>query len=314
MPSDAIPVIDLAGPRAQVVAAIGAACESVGFFYVVGHGHPTGLLERVYTMSEALFALPEADKRAIDMANSPFRRGYESIASQTLDLAARPDQKESFYCGPDYPPDHEYTRKGYSGYGPSQWPPIAGFAPAMLEYIALHDKLCRRILSLMAEHLGLAADFFEPMHDDPMITLRLLRYPPHPQAAPDDLFGAGAHTDWGGVTTLAQDAIGGLQVKMPDGSWLDATPVPGSYVVNLGDLMPRWSNGRFKSNLHRVVNRAHDRARYSIPFFYGPNYEARIDALPGCTGPGAPWKYTSCSAGEHLHEMFMLTYGQAKAA
>jgi isopenicillin N synthase-like dioxygenase len=308
-----IPIIDFTRPRDEVVKAVGAACESVGFFYVVGHEHPRESLESVYAMSEKLFALSAEEKDAMDLRHSPFRRGYEAIGAQTLDLAGKPDQKESYYCGPNYPENHEYTRKGYSGYGPSLWPAIPGFEAAMQSYICLHDALCRRILSTMAEHLGLARDYFEPMFTDPMITLRLLRYPPHPADAPKDLFGAGAHTDWGGVTTLAQDEIGGLQVQMPDGSWLDAPPVPGSYIVNLGDLMPRWSNGRFKSNMHRVVNRAHDKPRFSIPFFYGPNFEAQIDPLPGCVGPGAAWKYTSCSAGEHLQEMFMLTYGKKAA-
>ncbi len=311
-----IPLIDLSGPHAQVVAQVGAACESAGFFYVLGHGHPPALRERMYAFSEQLFALPPEAKDALHLRHSPCRRGYEAIGDQTLDVgddAALPDQKESFYCGPDHPADHPYVLKGYDSYGSSQWPEhagfeIDGFREAMLDYIAAHDALCRRIMGLMAEHLGLAADFFEPMLTDPMITLRLLRYPPHPANAPDKLFGAGAHTDWGGITTLAQDEIGGLQVQLPSGAWVDAPPVPDAYVVNLGDLIPRWSNGRFKSNPHRVINKASDRPRYSIPFFCSPNYEAQIEALPGTTGPGNPWRYTPCTAGGHLHEMFLRTY------
>jgi isopenicillin N synthase-like dioxygenase len=306
-----IPVIDLSAPHAQVVVQVGAACETAGFFYVVGHGHATSLRESVYAMSERLFALPPAAKAALHLRHSTCRRGFEAIGDQTLDVgddAALPDQKESYYCGPDHPADHPYVVKGYDSYGTSQWPEIDGFRDTMLAYIGAHDALCRRIMGLMAEHMGLAGDFFEPMLTDPMITLRLLRYPPHPANAPPKLFGAGAHTDWGGITTLAQDEIGGLQVQLPSGAWVDAPPLDDSYVVNLGDLIPRWSNGRFKSNPHRVINKASDRARYSIPFFYTPNYEAQIEALPGTTGPDKPWAYTPCTAGGHLHEMFLRTY------
>lgn len=314
----AIPLIDLSGPRAEVVAQMGAACESAGFFYVVGHGHSLALREQVYAFSERLFALPAAAKDALHLRHSSCRRGYEAIGDQTLDVGdhtALPDQKESFYCGPDHPADHPYVLKGYDSYGSSQWPHIDGFRAAMLAYISAHDALCRRIMGLMAEHLGLAGDYFEPMLTDPMVTLRLLRYPPHPADAPAKLFGAGAHTDWGGITTLAQDDIGGLQVQMPRGEWVDAPPVANSYVVNLGDLIPRWSNDRYKSNPHRVVNKASDRPRYSIPFFYSPNYEARIEALPGTTSPDKPWAHTPCTAGGHLHEMFLRTYAaEAKPA
>lgn len=310
MPFRSIPVVDLGAPRARQIADVGAACEGAGFFYVVGHGHDPALLERMYAMAERLFALPDDAKQAMHLDKSTCRRGYEPLGIQTLDPNARPDQKESYYCGIDHAPDHPYVVKGYDSYGVSFWPDIPGFRDTMLRYIAVHDALCRRIMGLMAEHLGLGAQHFEPMLTDPMITLRLLRYPPHPQEAPADLFGVGAHTDWGGVTTLAQDDCGGLQVQTPDGHWVDATPMPGAYVVNMGDLIPRWTNDRYKSNPHRVINRQSERARYSIPFFYTPDYEARIEALPGTTGPGNPWRYTPCSAGGHLHEMFLKTYGK----
>jgi isopenicillin N synthase-like dioxygenase len=145
-----------------------------------------------------------------------------------------------------------------------------------------------------------------------MVTLRLCRYPPQPEDAGADVFGAGAHTDWGAITILAQDDLGGLEVQAADVSWMPARPIPGTFIVNLGDMIPRWTNGRYRSNPHRVINaNATGRDRYSIPFFYSPNYHARIEALPGTVPPGEAPRFAPCTAGEHLAEMYRRTYGLA---
>jgi isopenicillin N synthase-like dioxygenase len=171
------------------------------------------------------------------------------------------------------------------------------------------NALSLRLMQLMALSLDLPEDYFDAACKDPMVTLRMVRYPAHPEGADERTFGAGAHTDWGAITVLAQDANGGLEVKMPDGNWVDATPMAGTFVVNLGDMIPRWTNGLYHSNPHRVRNLHSGGApRYSIPFFYEPEYLARIVPVPGSVPEGEAPRFAPCTAGEHLEEMYRRTY------
>jgi isopenicillin N synthase-like dioxygenase len=307
-----IPVIALDRDKAAVAADIRAACESTGFFYATRHGIPEAMVADTFAWAARFFALPEAAKEEVSLFKSSCRRGWEGVGAQTLDAGAKPDQKESFYSGIDHPPDHPNVVAGLDCYGANSWPAaLPGFAPAMEAYTAAMLGLAERVMRLMALSLDLPEDYFDPTMHEPMVTLRLVRYPPHPADAPPDLFGAGAHTDWGAITLLAQDASGGLEVRGPDGAWIPATPIPGSFVVNLGDMIPRWTNGRYTSTLHRVINRVSAGDRYSVPFFYSPNFHARISAVPSCVGPGNPDRFTACTAGEHMAEMYRKSYGLA---
>lgn len=307
--SGTIPVVSLRGPN--TAAALRQACETAGFFYVVDHGVPAAQVVGLFEQARALFDLPVSDKAAISIAHSPAMRGFEAIGSQTLDAESLPDFKESFYCGNEHPPSHPYVQRGLQGYGANQWPAVLpGMAAACAAYIGTLTTLAQRLMALLAESLGEPAQAFGAALGDPMITLRLLRYPPHPEGADERLFGAGAHTDWGAVTILAQDRHGGLEVQMPDGRWVAAPPLEGSFVVNLGDMMPRWTNGRFRSNPHRVRNVSSGGApRYSIPFFFSPDYMTRVAPLPSCVSAAQPARYAACTVGEHLREMYEKTYG-----
>ncbi|QYU66883.1 hypothetical protein J4558_18235 [Leptolyngbya sp. 15MV] len=247
-----IPVISLARDDAAIARQVRDACSSMGFFYVVDHGMAPAFVDATFDWAAKFFALPEAEKRAVGLHGN---RGWEGIGAQTLDSKAKPDQKESFYAGIEHAPDHPYVLKGHHGYGQNLWPAnLPGFAEHMTAYIAAHVALCERIMRHLARSLNLPANYFDATMGHPLATLRLCRYPPQPPDATKDTFGAGAHTDWGAITTLAQDSLGGLQVLGPDGHWIDATPIPGSFVVNLGDMIPRWTNGQYRSNLHRVIN------------------------------------------------------------
>jgi len=312
-----IPVIDLAdalvpgGPRSTEVAQMfrGAAMSS-GFFYVRNHGVAPEMIAGQFALAEALLDLPVATRQALAMANSPTMRGFENLGDQRLDAAARPDLKESFYCGMAYPDDHPYVLAGYQTYGHNQWPAELPHAPAQCQaYIDAMLVLSRRLMQLMALSLDLPEPYFDHTSESPMVTLRMIRYPAHPADADARTFGAGAHTDWGAVTILAQDAHGGLEVQMPDGDWVPATPMPGCFVVNLGDMVPRWTNGRYHSNPHRVRNvHSGGAPRYSIPFFYEPDYLARIEPVPGTLQDGETPRFAPCTAGEHLTEMYRKTY------
>ncbi|MFC7434584.1 isopenicillin N synthase family dioxygenase [Hydrogenophaga bisanensis] len=313
-----IPVIDLSDARtpgsAGATTAAGQlrdAALASGFFYVTGHGIPAEMVQGQFDLARALMDLPDQVKDALSIRRSPIMRGFERLGEQTLDATARPDLKESFYCGMHYAPDHPYVLAGYQTYGPNQWPVELPDAPERCEaYIHAMLGLCRRLMQLMALSLRLPEDFFDASSHSPMVTLRMIRYPAHPDDADERTFGAGAHTDWGALTVLAQDDCGGLEVQMPDGRWVEAAPLPGSFVVNLGDMIPRWTNGLYRSNPHRVRNlHSAGRARYSIPFFYEPDYLARIEPVPGTLAPGETPLLKPCTAGEHLREMYLRTYG-----
>jgi isopenicillin N synthase-like dioxygenase len=312
-----IPLIDLNHALAsgdarshEVAKQLRAAAMATGFFYVQNHGISADMLARQFELTRELMELPLATRQALSAHNSKTMRGFMGMGAQTLDETARPDLNECFYCGMDYPADHPYVLAGYQTYGGNQWPAEVPHASAQCEaYIQALLGLARRLLQLLALSLALPEAYFDATSESPMITLRMLRYPPHPPGADDRTFGAGAHTDWGALTLLAQDGHGGLEVALPDGSWLAAPPMPGAFIVNLGDMMPRWTNGLYRSSMHRVRNTlSNGAARYSIPFFYEPDYMARIEAVPGTLAPGAKPLFEPCTAGEHLKQMYQKTY------
>jgi len=316
----AIPVIDL-GPsfshvpeeRRRVAWEMHKACRETGFFLVSNHAVPTVLVDSQFEFSRRFFALPLVARQALHMANSPTRAGYEPVGGQTLASDTPPDLKESFYVNQDLPDDHPYVKAALRAYGGNQWPDLPGFCAQMLDYYAAMDRLARHLMRLLALSLELDEAHFEQYFACPSATLRLIKYPPHPAAASANQLGAGAHTDWGGVTILAQDDIGGLEVENTAGEWIDAPPVPGTFVINLGDMIKRWTNGIYRSNMHRVLNnKTAGRDRYSIPFFYSPDHEARIECLPSCTDADRPPRFPPCTAGEHLDEMFRRSYGDMR--
>ena len=313
----AIPVIDLkhalqpgSGASAAVARQLQTAAMATGFFYIKNHGVSSAVMTEQFELARALMALPLTTRQALSIQHSKTMRGFEALGAQTLDDTAQPDLKESFYCGMVYPTDHPYVLAGYQTYGGNQWPSELPHAPARCEaYIQAMLGLSRRLMQLVALSLDLPEAYFDATSDSPMVTLRMLRYPPHPVDADERTFGAGAHTDWGALTLLAQDAHGGLEVALPDGSWLAAPPVTDTFIVNLGDMMPRWTNGRYRSSMHRVRNTlSKGQERYSIPFFYEPDYLAQIVAVPGTLAAGEKPLFEACTAGEHLKQMYQKTY------
>lgn len=319
----AIPVVDLTGSfspdpeqRRKVAWEIHKACRETGFFYVSNHRIPQPLIDAQFETARRFFALPLDQKLALHMKNSPSTSGYEPIGGQILDSQdatsenAPPDLKESYYIALELPDDHPYAKKRIRSFGHNQWPPgLPGFREQMLAYQAAVRELGDRVLAMIALSLGLQEDHFLPFYDMPGTTLRLLRYPPHPETARANQLGAGAHTDWGGVTVLAQDSLGGLEVRNVNNDWIEATPIPGTLVINLGDLMQRWTNGLYRSNMHRVKNSKSARDRYSIPFFYSPRPDSIIECLPTCHDAANLPQYAPCTASEHLREMFGRSYG-----
>jgi isopenicillin N synthase-like dioxygenase len=280
-----IPIVDLAQTDAKAAAAIHIACRETGFFTIANHGIPQTQIDAQFDFAKRFFDLPIAEKLSVHMSKSPTTAGYEPIGGQRLDSqdamaeAAPPDLKESFYCGTELGRGHPLAMKRLRGFGHNQWPAnLPGFRDQMLLYHAAMRALADRLLSLIAVSLELEADWFVSSYDAPVATLRLIKYPPQPRDAAFNQIGAGAHTDWGDITLLAQDGIGGLEVQNASGDWIEAKPVPGTFVINIGDLMARRTNGIYTSNMHRVKNNSGERDRYSIPFFYSPRPADRADA------------------------------------
>ena len=308
-----LPVIDISGlaasdpaARRAVGDALRAACLEHGFFYCTGHGVPEGFIEAAMEQTQALFGLPDAAKRALDKTQSPANRGYEQLGGQTLQPGALPDRKEGFYIGEDLAPDHPRVVAGGFNAGANLWPDdLPAFRPVMVAYFAALNVIAARLMKGLALSLDLPEDHFSAFTTDPAATLRLLHYPPSRPEVPDEM-GAGAHTDFGGLTILLQDDNGGLQVMGPDG-WIEAPPVSCAYVVNLGDMIARWTNDRYRSTLHRVINRSGNE-RYSIPFFYSGNPDHEVRCLSTCLAEGEQPKYPPVRVQDHLRAMYARTY------
>jgi len=313
-----LPLIDvsrLRGPdgpqRAAEIESIAGAARRHGFFYAGNHGVSVELQQQVFAQSRAFFALPLERKLAVDKALSRCNRGYEKLGGQSLEAGAPPDLKEGFYSGQDLPPDHPKVLAGRFNQGPNQWPHgLSEFRATMTAYYTAMMELSAVVMSAVAAAMRLPPSEYGGFMADAMGTLRLLHYPPQPANPAPGEKGCGAHTDFGGITLLLQDDNGGLQVLDDTvGRWLDAPPIPGTYVVNLGDLIARWTNGRFHSNLHRVIN-VSGRERYSVPFFFSGNPDHVVRCLPWCMdeGEGEAAQAPPVTVEQHLAECYQRTY------
>jgi isopenicillin N synthase-like dioxygenase len=301
--TNTLPAIDLA-PIAEgdaglrkVADAIGAACRDVGFFYVVNHGVSRSLMDDAFAVSQRFFARPLAEKAAIAMDVVGGNRGYSGLMREALDPTQGPDRKEAFNIGLDFAPDDPEILAGKPFRALNAWPAVDGFRATTLAYFDACAALGGRLHRAFALDLGLPLDFFEDKFDRSMATLRLLRYPASPDG-PGETAGAGAHTDYGNITLLATDDVGGLEVRKRSGEWIAVPPLAGAFVVNIGDCLMRWTNDIYVSTPHRVVN-ANPRERYSIAFFFDPNPDAEVAAIPSCVANGVA-KYPPILAADHL--------------
>jgi len=312
-----LPLIDIGGLRSndldvqqEVATQLRQACTQRGFFYIRNHGIDPVLIEETFAASRCFFDQPMADKLAVDKTLSPCNRGYEPLRAQTLESGAPPDLKESFYIGAEVAADDARLRAGRFNTGPNQWPPTQpGFRPAMERYYAAAYALGATVVRGLALSLQLPATHFDGYLNDAAATLRLLHYPPQPAHPQPGEKGCGEHTDFGGVTLLLQDDAGGLQVwDAQHKAWIDAPPVPGAFVVNIGDLFARWTNDHYVSTLHRVINRS-GRERYSIPFFFTGNPTHHVECIPTCLAPGEQPKYAPITVEQHQIDCYRRTYG-----
>ena len=314
MSDQTIPVIDIESlygrdqmEIARTAALIGEACRGIGFFYIKGHGLSLEDIAALFQTSRDFFALPEAVKKKVAFSIATGNRGYVPMRGEALDPSKPADLKEAFNIGLDLAADDPEILAGARFRAPNLWPEQPGFRQAMLDYFDTALDIGRRLHMAFATDLGLKADHFEDKLDRPLATLRLLHYPPQPDAVEEGQMGAGAHTDYGCVTLLLTDEVGGLEVRTRKGDWIKAPYIPGAFVCNIGDCLMRWTNDTYVSTPHRVVSPA-GKERFSIAFFLDPNPDAIVECLPTCSGPGNPPRYEPIRGDDYLESRLNPTY------
>jgi isopenicillin N synthase-like dioxygenase len=292
-----LPVIDVSalmvdGPDEAALAAVAsqidAACRAHGFFYVRGHGVDEALVRRLERVAQSFFALDEPTKMQWRMAlGGRAWRGYFPLGGELT--SGRPDWKEGLYFGDELGHDHPRVRACTPVHGPNLFPDdprVAGLRESVLAYMAALTRLGHRVMTGIALALGLPADYFAARYTaEPLVLFRLFNYPsrPVPQGT-DAQWGVGEHTDYGLLTLLWQDKVGGLQVKTRAG-WIEAPPLPGTFVCNIGDMLDRMTGGLYRSTPHRVRINTSGRDRLSFPFFFDPDFEVQVRPIEGLPPP-----------------------------
>ena len=312
------PALDLArfeaasgSDRRAIGAEIDAICRATGFLNLIGHGVPQATLAALWGEAEAFFALPMARKLAAQAPAPGYPYGYLPPLAEALarskGVDSPPDLKESFNGGPEAAPAGLDDPEALAFcYAPTIWPDApAGFRVAWRDYYIAMERLAARVMRVFATALDLPEDFFAPYIDSAVSALRALNYPALERPPAPGQIRAGAHTDYGSLTILKPQAGSrGLEIFSPEGRWVEIPPTPGAFVVNIGDLMARWTNDRWVSTLHRVVVPQDGGAerRQSFAFFHQPNWDAVIAPLPGQTP-----KYAAVRSGPYLMSKFKST-------
>jgi isopenicillin N synthase-like dioxygenase len=271
---DVSPLVTRSSDRLAVARALDLACRECGFFYVVGHGVDPALVERLSQLAREFFALDLDTKMQIRMERGGRAwRGYFPVGGELT--SGKPDWKEGIYFGAELAADHPLVRSGTPLHGPNLFPERpAGLRESVLAYMAELTRLGHALMAGLALGLGLEESYFADRYTgDPLTLFRIFNYPAPPADA-GPVLGVGEHTDYGVLTILAQDDTGGLQVRSRT-RWIEAPPVPGSFVCNIGDMLDRMTGGLYRSTPHRVYNRAR-RDRLSLPFFFDPNFHAEV--------------------------------------
>ena len=311
-----VPIVDFGAlyspslaERKTMARAIHAACAGPGFFYIVNHQFPQAVIARAQAAMQRFFALPVAQKMRNHYLDWPNHRGYVPSGGITADhsLEGSNDISEAIEMAHDLPADDPDHVRGIRFYGPNNWPAEpADFRWALGTYFDCQLELGRQLFRAFEYALDLEEGYFTSKFTKPLARLRVCYYEPQPEPLDIAHIGLGAHTDYECFTTVGQDREG-LQMLSRDGEWLILPPVEGSFAVNLGDLMQQWTNDMFVSTMHRVINTSGSK-RYSLVQFFGVDYEVEVGAIPGCVGPGNPWRYEPVKAGDHSERMVARTY------
>ncbi|EFJ16739.1 hypothetical protein SELMODRAFT_421528 [Selaginella moellendorffii] len=293
----------------DVIEQLDHACRNIGFFYAAGHGVSRELMDDVRSLSHEFFKLPDCDKMRIKMTPSSGYRGYQKLGENVS--YGMHDCHEAIDYFRELGPEIQDLELAKTVMGPNQWPENPKrFRAVMEDYVDQLRGLSKAILRGVALALGGEADTFEGSRaGDPFWILRVIGYPPKDSLESPESFGIGCgeHTDYGLLTLVNQDPeIPALQVKNCSGKWLWADPVPGTFVVNIGDMLKIWSNGTYQPTLHRVLNSAMD-FRVSVPFFYEPNFDTKVEPLSFCLG-NSKEEEKPVVYGEHLVKKVLTNF------
>ncbi len=281
---DVSPLLDGSDP-AEVADRIDAACRSLGFFRITGHGIPDELFDRLDRLARFFFELPDQTKRQVAMEHAGAAwRGWFPVRGELT--SGRPDRKEGIYVGLEHGPDHDRVRAGTPLHGSNLFPP-GELGPTILEWLDAVRPVADAVMAAVATGLGLPPDWFaDHLTHDPTVLFRIFHYPALDDNAESDEWGVGEHTDYGLLTLLAQDELGGLQVRTPGGEWLDVPAERGVLVCNIGDMLDKLTEGRYRSTPHRVRN-VSGQSRLSFPYFFDPSWDAEVAPLPLADSPPA---------------------------
>ncbi|WP_170428528.1 isopenicillin N synthase family dioxygenase [Ruegeria arenilitoris] len=311
---DKLPVIDIAPlldgrDKQKVAKEIRWALSNAGFMYVKNHGIAQDFVDQVFDVTRRFFGLPMEDKMKLHVSNSDVAlRGYIEPYGENTDPTKTKDLKECFDIGPE--------RDALEGpfFGPNQWTDaLPEFRDLVYGYHQKMVTLSKQLLGGIALSLDLPEAHFESQMQNPISIQRLLHYPPQNGMIDEKIIGIGAHTDYGNLTILAQDDVGGLQVMNREGNWVEGSPIPGTFVINIGDLIQRLTNDVYLANMHRVINTS-GRERYSIPFFIDADYDAVFTPLDTCISDENPRRYEGVTCGAHKFGRFAASYAHLKVS
>ncbi|EJC97850.1 Clavaminate synthase-like protein [Fomitiporia mediterranea MF3/22] len=316
-----IPVIDMKDAdndpavRRQIAKDILDACVNVGFFYVKNHGILEELMFDALEVGKKFFALPEETKLKYDSRTSSNLKGYTAFLSENIDPENRGDLHEGYDVCPEPEPDASAEANGNGSWGVNRWPEeVPGFKEAYLKYYKAATAFGKKLFPLFALALGVDETFFDDKTKGASAFMRVLHYPPQTGPHDDRILGIGAHTDFECFTILWQEpGIEALQVLNANKEWINATPIPGTLVINIADQFMRWTNDVFKSTVHRAINRT-GVERYSIPLFFGADYNVRLDPIPTCVSADRLPRYDVVTAGEYSEERLRVAYKNAVKA
>jgi len=303
-----IPVVDIsalygtdAAAKKAVAARIGAACDDIGFFYVVNHNVPVETIDNAVALADKFFKSPESER--LKVKSDKNNRGYREVGD-VVHRNGKPSARDNFDIGFPVSEDDPEVLAGTPLYAPNKWPDLPGFREALESYYGETYKLGMKILEGFALYLGKDEGFFTRHFTKPVADMVINHYWGTAGLHISDQ-ASGPHTDHGIVTILWQDSLGGLEVMGKDGDWISVTPLRGSYVINIGELMKRWTNGRFKATVHRVVH-LQDKSRYSMPLFCNPDFRTVVD--PRDLGVSdADAQYPPVMSGDFLLSRFKAT-------
>lgn len=312
------PVVDLdpwfRGERDVTRDAFDRACTEIGFFYLTNAGLDERLLASAREAARAFFALPLETKLELHFEKARKQRGYIPLRAESSDPEGKGDDKEALDFTFSIAPEGVSDAVAYRMYGENLWPAsLPGFRETIDAYFAEMIRIGRVLFEVLAASLDLPTDYFRDKIDRPIAQLRLLHYPPLEGPVDARYLGIGAHCDYECFTLLDPGEVSGLEIQPRGKDWIEVPVVPNAFVVNLGEMLARWTNDRYLATPHRVVNRS-GRERYTIPFFFATNYDAVIEPLRTCVMSEHPAKYPPVLAGEYLARRLNEVYGSLPEA